>query len=341
MVGGGRRPSPRGATVHRLWHHAPSPGAGVPALSELGIGMVRAGGDGDGVHLHGRTPGLHPVTGRQTPLCRDRGGARRRGRGLASCRTWSRWNPRRSPWAWPSRWCGRTWDRSSPSHAFAPPLVKGDTRDGRRRGRRAVIAGVATSDYPHLPHLSEHAVHDQAADRALADAGLTFADVDGFATTGFFPMYATGVAEYLGLHPIYFDETNSGGSSFEVLVEHAAYAVEVWSGRRGARHLRQRPAVADGSTTGHRGRWRRRVRPGAGHLRRPVGQHLGGQLRHGGPPPHARIRHHPRTARRGGGVDAPAMRRPIPRRKSASRSPSTTSCRHGSWPTPCTSSTAA
>jgi acetyl-CoA acetyltransferase len=94
------------------------------------------------------------------------------------------------------------------------------------RGRRAVIAGVATSDYPHLPNLSEHAVHGQAADRALADAGLTFADVDGFATTGFFPMYATGVAEYLGLHPIYFDETNSGGSSFEVLVEHAAYAVE-------------------------------------------------------------------------------------------------------------------
>jgi acetyl-CoA acetyltransferase len=89
-----------------------------------------------------------------------------------------------------------------------------------------VIAGVATSDYPRLPHLSEHAVHGQAADRALADAGLTFADVDGFATTGFFPMYATGVAEYLGLHPIYFDETNSGGSSFEVLVEHAAYAVE-------------------------------------------------------------------------------------------------------------------
>jgi len=94
------------------------------------------------------------------------------------------------------------------------------------KGRRAVIAGVATSDYPLLPDLSEHAVHGQAADRALADAGLSFAEVDGFATTGFFPMYAVGVAEYLGLHPIYFDETNSGGSSFEVLVEHAAYAVE-------------------------------------------------------------------------------------------------------------------
>lgn len=92
--------------------------------------------------------------------------------------------------------------------------------------RRAVIAGVATSDYPHLPDFSEHAVHAQAADRALADAGLSWADVDGLATTGFFPMYATGVAEYLGLHPTYYDETNAGGASFEVLVEHAAYAVE-------------------------------------------------------------------------------------------------------------------
>ncbi|MGH9021461.1 MAG: acetyl-CoA acetyltransferase, partial [Acidimicrobiales bacterium] len=63
-------------------------------------------------------------------------------------------------------------------------------------GRRAVICGAANSDYPLLPGMSEHAVHAQAADRALADAGLTYADVDGFATAGFFPMYATGVAEY-------------------------------------------------------------------------------------------------------------------------------------------------
>ncbi|HXX90816.1 MAG TPA: acetyl-CoA acetyltransferase [Acidimicrobiales bacterium] len=93
-------------------------------------------------------------------------------------------------------------------------------------GRRAVIAGAATSDYPYLPEHSEHAVHGQAADRALADAGLTLADVDGLATAGFFPMYAVGVAEYLGLQPTYLDETNTGGSSFEVLVEHAAHAVE-------------------------------------------------------------------------------------------------------------------
>jgi acetyl-CoA acetyltransferase len=94
------------------------------------------------------------------------------------------------------------------------------------KGRRAVIVGVATSDYPKLPEMSEHAVHGQAADRALADAGLSMKDVDGFASTGFFPMYATGVAEYLGLHPNYYDETNAGGASFEVLAEHAAYAIE-------------------------------------------------------------------------------------------------------------------
>jgi len=92
--------------------------------------------------------------------------------------------------------------------------------------RRAVIAGVATSDYPYLPELTEHAVHGQAADRALADAGLALSDVDGLATAGFLPMYAVGVAEYLGVTPTYLDETNTGGSSFEVLVEHAAHAVE-------------------------------------------------------------------------------------------------------------------
>jgi acetyl-CoA acetyltransferase len=89
-----------------------------------------------------------------------------------------------------------------------------------------VIVGVATSDYPSLPQLSEHQVHAQAADRALADAGLTYADVDGYATAGFMPMYASQLCEYLGLRPDHLDETNVGGASFEVLVEHAVQAIE-------------------------------------------------------------------------------------------------------------------
>jgi acetyl-CoA acetyltransferase len=92
--------------------------------------------------------------------------------------------------------------------------------------RRAVIAGVATSDYPHLPHMTEFQVHAQAAERALADAGLTFADVDGYATVGFFPMSSVMLSEYLGIRPQYLDETNIGGASFEVLVEHAVAAIE-------------------------------------------------------------------------------------------------------------------
>jgi acetyl-CoA acetyltransferase len=93
-------------------------------------------------------------------------------------------------------------------------------------GRRAVIAGVATSDYPVLPDLTEPQVHVQAAERALVDAGLTFADVDGYATVGYHPMYCTGMCEYLGIHPVWLDETAIGGASFEVHVEHAARAVE-------------------------------------------------------------------------------------------------------------------
>jgi len=89
-----------------------------------------------------------------------------------------------------------------------------------------VIAGVATSDYPKLPDHTEFAVHAEAAERALADAGLSWGDVDGYATAGFFPMHAVQLCEYLGLRPRWLDETHIGGASFEVLVEHARDAVE-------------------------------------------------------------------------------------------------------------------
>jgi acetyl-CoA acetyltransferase len=90
----------------------------------------------------------------------------------------------------------------------------------------AVIAGVATTDYPHHPELTELGVHAIAADRALADAGISWDEVDGYASAGFFPMHAVQLCEYFGLAPKYLDETNTGGSSFEVLVEHAAHAVD-------------------------------------------------------------------------------------------------------------------
>jgi acetyl-CoA acetyltransferase len=60
---------------------------------------------------------------------------------------------------------------------------------------------------------------------ALADAGLSITDVDAvFCSTGV--MATAELAEYLRIVPRWTDSTMTGGSSFEVLVEHAALALE-------------------------------------------------------------------------------------------------------------------
>ncbi len=56
---------------------------------------------------------------------------------------------------------------------------------------------------------------------ALDDAGLTLADVDGVCHAD----SAVALAEYLGVHPVFTDSTMTGGSSYEVHVEHAAAAI--------------------------------------------------------------------------------------------------------------------
>ncbi len=56
---------------------------------------------------------------------------------------------------------------------------------------------------------------------ALEDAGLTQADVDGVCHAD----SAVAFAEYLGIHPVFTESTMTGGSSYEVHVEHAAAAI--------------------------------------------------------------------------------------------------------------------
>ena len=56
---------------------------------------------------------------------------------------------------------------------------------------------------------------------ALEDAGLTLADVDGVCH----PESAVAFSEYLGVHPVFAESTMTGGSSYEVHVEHAAAAI--------------------------------------------------------------------------------------------------------------------
>lgn len=68
-------------------------------------------------------------------------------------------------------------------------------------------------------------LHTQAATRALSDAGLTLADVDGLATNGVGRFPTTQLAEYLGLHPRWTDSSFSGGSVLTGYVGKAAEAI--------------------------------------------------------------------------------------------------------------------
>jgi acetyl-CoA acetyltransferase len=86
----------------------------------------------------------------------------------------------------------------------------------------AALVGVADAVSPSGElEARGRALEAAMVHEALADAGLTLADVDGVAYAG----SAAGLAEYLGIRPRYLDGTVVGGSSYELHVEHAAAAI--------------------------------------------------------------------------------------------------------------------
>ncbi|ADP83248.1 thiolase C-terminal domain-containing protein [Pseudofrankia inefficax] len=87
------------------------------------------------------------------------------------------------------------------------------------------VVGAALSDCGRVDTATPFALHYQAAARALADAGLSHADVDGFGSTGLGVLQPVELAEYLGLRPTWVDSTAVGGSTWEVMVEHAVDAI--------------------------------------------------------------------------------------------------------------------
>jgi acetyl-CoA acetyltransferase len=91
---------------------------------------------------------------------------------------------------------------------------------------RVAIVGVAESDLG-ITNRSIFELQTQAALGALADAGLSFADVDGLATNGVSRFSATQMAEYWGLQPRWTDSTFAGGSAYEIFVGHAAAAIQL------------------------------------------------------------------------------------------------------------------
>jgi acetyl-CoA acetyltransferase len=87
------------------------------------------------------------------------------------------------------------------------------------------IAGVALSDVGRVDDKGPYELMAQASRRALAEAGLSPADVDGLASTGQGTLPPADVGEYLGLRPRWMDSTAVGGASWEVMASHAVDAI--------------------------------------------------------------------------------------------------------------------
>jgi acetyl-CoA C-acetyltransferase len=93
------------------------------------------------------------------------------------------------------------------------------------------IVGVCESPRRKAPGVHPFAIHAECILGALADAGLELGDVDGFATAASFPsegglqMSVCEVAEYMAIHPRWFDSTDIGGAAFISHAGHAALAI--------------------------------------------------------------------------------------------------------------------
>lgn len=92
---------------------------------------------------------------------------------------------------------------------------------------KAAIAGMGYAGIGEAPGWGPLDLLGAAAHKALSDAGLSLADVDGLcATTGYHYFATMSAAEYLGIRPKYTNCDMSGGSSFMSHVLHAAMAID-------------------------------------------------------------------------------------------------------------------
>ena len=93
--------------------------------------------------------------------------------------------------------------------------------------RKACIVGAYEHPTRKAPDKTVAQLHAESARGALADAGLTMADVDGYCCAGDAPgLGANNMLDYLGLTNVrYVDSTDTGGSSYIIHVAHAAAAI--------------------------------------------------------------------------------------------------------------------
>ncbi|MGO9948508.1 MAG: thiolase domain-containing protein [Steroidobacteraceae bacterium] len=91
---------------------------------------------------------------------------------------------------------------------------------------KAYIMGAFEHPTRKAPDKSTPQLHAECAKGALADAGLTTADIDGYFCAGDAPGGAMSMADYMGLRNLHhLDSTDLGGSSYILHVGHAAQAI--------------------------------------------------------------------------------------------------------------------
>ena len=91
---------------------------------------------------------------------------------------------------------------------------------------KACIAGAFEHPTRKAPDKSVAQLHAECAKGALADAGLTKDDVDGYFCAGDAPgMGPLSMVDYLNLKLRHVDATDIGGGSYLLLVAHAAEAI--------------------------------------------------------------------------------------------------------------------
>ena len=91
---------------------------------------------------------------------------------------------------------------------------------------KAYISGAYEHPTRLAPDKSTPQLHAECAAGALADAGVSLKDVDGYFCAGDAPGFGgMSMVDYLGLDVRHVDSTETGGSSYILHVSHAAQAI--------------------------------------------------------------------------------------------------------------------
>lgn len=115
---------------------------------------------------------------------------------------------------------------------------------------QACIAGIYEHPTRKAPDKSLAQLHAEVAAGALADAGLSFSDVDAYYCAGDAPgLGGMSMAEYMGLNLRHIDSTETGGSSYLIHLNHAVQTIAAGKAKVALLTLAGRPR-SEGQATG-------------------------------------------------------------------------------------------